>query len=205
MSGSSLQFAFLNTTTIENLSRHSKVWQLAVYMARPPSVQNGIGFPSVTYPLGDETSTPQSSSSKRRFLILHSKPGENPWHLGTFSNFKSVMGAHWYDWFVPLRHSPCRDHSRGESQFELGEVVERMRADAGLIPPRDPSPKSSSRWGDSRSRRSREDDVKNADTPPQSRVERMRASRGQDRATNNEERDEGIELRDTTNANRNFS
>lgn len=203
MSGSSLQFAFLNTTTIENLTRHSKVWQLAFYMARPPSSQNGIGFHSVTYPLGDETSTAQTLGPKRTFMIRHSKPGENPWDLGPFANFKSVMGVHWYDWLMPLRHSPCCDHSRGESQFELGEVVERMRAEAGLLPLRDPSPKPRSRWRQHRAHRSRGGEVKNAGAR-QSRAERMRASRGQDDVTNHEESDAGIELSDT-NANRNIA
>lgn len=131
MSGSSLQFAFLNSTTIENLTRRTKVWQLAFYIARPLSSQAGIGFPSVTYPLADETS---ANPSKRTFMILHSKPGDNPWDQGAFANFKSVMGLHWYDWFFPLRHSPCCDHSKGESQFELGQIIERMRAEAGLTP-----------------------------------------------------------------------
>ena len=169
MSGSSLQYVFQNTTLIENLSRHSKVWQLAVHIDRPPINQTGIGFPSVTYPLGDEpTSAP---NSKRTFVVLHSKPGDNPWDLGWFANFQTVMGVHWWDWLIPLRHSPLRDHSRGESQFELGSVVDRMRADAGLIIPpssplRDsspgPKPEASSRWGDfSRSRpRSREGGVR---------------------------------------------
>lgn len=213
MSGSSLQFAFLNTTTIENLSRRSKVWQLAVYVARPPISRTGIGFPTITYPLGgdDTTSAPQSSNSKRMFVVLHSKPGENPWDLGPLANFKSVMGVHWYDWFLPLRHSPLRDHSRGESQFEVGQVVERMRAEAGLIPPLDPSPKPSSRWGYFRSRRSRESDVmKNVDIPESRFDERMRGglTRHDDdddrrhhhhhRATKNEEQDLGMELRDIT-------
>lgn len=221
MSGSSFQYVFQNTTLIENLSRHSKVWQLAVHTDRPPISQNGIGFPSVTYPLGDETTS--APNSKRTFIILHSKPGENPWDLGWFENFKSVMGVHWYDWLIPLRHSPLRDHSRGESQFELGPIVERMRADAGLIPPlsppRDPSPspKPSSRSKDfSRPRRSRGNEVKKDANVPQYTTnanERIRHStrRHEDHATNNnnnnnknnEDQDPGMELRDidTTNGN----
>ena len=185
MSGSSLQFAFLNTTTIENLTRRSKVWQLACYIARPPSYQNGIGFPSVTYPLGGEAST----GPKRTFSILHSKPGDNPWDLGPFANFKSVMGLHWYDWFFPLRHSPCRDHSGGESQFELGQVVERMRAEAGIAPPREPTaePHSSpkSRWDNYRSRESQQDGFKSADAI-RLQSEGMRPPKEHKNATNRE-------------------
>ena len=224
MSGSSLQYVFQNTTLIENLSRHSKVWQLAVHIDRPPINQTGIGFPSVTYPLGDEpTSGP---NSKRTFIILHSKPGDNPWDLGWFANFQTVMGVHWWDWLIPLRHSPLRDHSRGESQFELGPVVERMRVDAGLTPPSSPlqdsspspKPEASSRWGDfSRSRRrSRESGVKkkrrrrNADIPQSpTKKERKRGSTrrhgdADDHVTSNNnneaetEQNPGMELRDIT-------
>lgn len=194
MSGSSFQYVFQNTTLIENLSRQSKVWQLAVHTERPPINQNGIGFPSITYPLGDEATTTSAPNSKRTFIILHSKPGENPWNLGWFANFKTVLGVHWWDWLLPLRHSPLRDHSRGESQFELGPVVERMRAEAGLIPLtplRDsnssPSHQRSSRWIDfssrtRKSRRSRDGErEKDAGDTPQSPPKRKRRKRGSTR------------------------
>jgi palmitoyltransferase len=198
MSGTSLQFAFLNTTTIENLSRRSKVWQMAVYMARPPSSGNRIGFPSVTYPLTDDTSIPQPSSSKRTFAILHSKPGENPWDLGPFANFKSVMGVHWYDWLIPLRYSPCRDHSRGDSEFELGPVVDRMRIDAGLLSLRDPHSKSVSRWKHYRSRNGKQRNVEEADgSKTRDGSTRFPRERGRDDAMNYEGRNASIELRDS--------
>lgn len=197
MTGSSLQFAFLNTTTIENLTRRSKVWQLAIYMARPPTGQSGIGFPSVTYPLIDDPSIPQTPNSKRTFAILHSKPGENLWDLGPFENFKSVMGIHWYDWFIPLRYSPCCDHSRGESQFQMGHVVERMREEAGLVPPRDSDPPPSSRWGDYRSRRSKERDSIKADAPQLGDDGQKFPKGRRNDATNDEERNGGFELSDT--------
>ncbi len=198
MSGTSLQFALLNTTTIENLSRRNKVWQMAVYMARPPSSGNRIGFPSVTYPLTVDPSIPQPSSSKRTFAILHSKPGENPWDIGPFANFKSVMGFHWYDWLIPLRYSPCRDHSRGDSEFEVGPVVDRMRIDAGLMSPRDPPPRSVSRWEHYRLRDGKQRNLEDADGS-KLRVESTRfpRERGRNDAMNHEEGNASIELRDT--------
>ena len=45
------------------------------------------------------------------------------------------MGEHWYDWFLPIRYSPCSRHDSGESQFELGPVVDRMRQEAGIALP----------------------------------------------------------------------
>jgi palmitoyltransferase len=196
MTGSSLQFAFLNTTTIENLTRRSKVWQLAFYMARPPIGQSRIGFPSVTYPLIDDASIPQALNSKRTFAILHSKPGEQIWDLGPFANFQSVMGVHWYEWFIPLRYSPCCDHSRGESQFQMGHVVERMREEAGLVPPRDSEPQPSSRWGDYRSRRSKLRNSIKSDAP-QTRDEGKQDAKGRNGMTDDEERNGGIELSHT--------
>ncbi|KAL8998109.1 MAG: hypothetical protein Q9169_002802 [Polycauliona sp. 2 TL-2023] len=122
MSGSSLQFVFLNTTTIENLSRHTKVWQLAVLMPPMPAQNyNPPPYRTITYG--------QDPNNTRTFAILHSKPGENPWDLGYFRNFKSVMGEHWYDWFLPIKPSPCAKHDRQDCEFETGPVVERMMSE----------------------------------------------------------------------------
>ena len=46
------------------------------------------------------------------------------------------MGEHWYDWFLPVKNSPCSRHGGGESLFEIGPVVDRMRKDAGIALPR---------------------------------------------------------------------
>jgi len=143
MTMSSLQFVFLNTTTIENLSRQSKVWTLAVLIPVDAHLPTPLPFYIITYPLGsvdpnqEKTTPPTSSSTETRtFAILHSKPGENPWDLGYFQNFKSVMGENWFDWFLPVRLSPCCDHHRHNAEFETGPVVQRMKEDAGLaIPP----------------------------------------------------------------------
>lgn len=45
------------------------------------------------------------------------------------------MGESWYDWFLPFRLSPCCNHDRSNAQFETGPVVQRMKEDAGLVPP----------------------------------------------------------------------
>ena len=159
MTLSSLQFALLNTTTIENLSRKTKVWTLAIYMSRPPSPQSLFPrFQIITYPLAptltntdDANVAPPSLPSPppvgpaRTFAILHTKPGQNPWDLGPWRNFKSVMGERWYDWFLPIKHSPCSRHSGMESQFEVGPVVQQMREDAGIALPHGEDEKPSHR------------------------------------------------------------
>src|SRR5437667_6155497 len=56
MFASTLQLAVLNSTTIENLSRKTKVWYLAVYMPRPEEVMRrrgdnrGTALRTITYP-----------------------------------------------------------------------------------------------------------------------------------------------------------
>ncbi|KAL8780763.1 MAG: hypothetical protein Q9213_006310 [Squamulea squamosa] len=125
MSGSSLQFVFQNTTTIENLSRKTKVWQLAIHIPNASSQPDKIPpYRTITYG--------QDPNTTRTFAILHSKPGENPWDLGYFRNFKSVMGERWYDWILPIRRSPYTNHDRQDCEFEIGPVVERMKREAGI-------------------------------------------------------------------------
>ncbi|KAG5291858.1 palmitoyltransferase pfa5 [Histoplasma ohiense] len=148
MLGSSIQLACINSSTIESLDRRTKVWTLAILI--PPSIKfNGGGteaqaapnFPVVSFssPFG-VFSPPQNTSEidgpdllRRDFAILHTKPGENPWDLGSpLENFKEVMGYSFLDWFSPLKNSPCTDHNSQESAFRLGPVVRRLRREAGL-------------------------------------------------------------------------
>ncbi|KAG8525813.1 uncharacterized protein KY384_000573 [Bacidia gigantensis] len=111
MTGSSLQFALVNTTTIENLSRKTVVYQLAIHLPRPP--QERPPFPTISFPVTQPTAyTDIAGHGLKTFAILHSRPGDNPWDLGAFGNFKSVMGEQWYDWLLPLKYSPCTKHDR---------------------------------------------------------------------------------------------
>ncbi|KAL2002866.1 hypothetical protein VTN02DRAFT_5703 [Thermoascus thermophilus] len=149
MTGSSLQLAMHNLTTIENLSRRSKVWTLAVYIPRPdqieidPETQWAATFPTVSYPkprtspeLRAQDQEPKPDE-RRVFAILRTRPGENPFDLGSrLKNLQQVMGYTVADWLLPLKQSPCADHSSLESAFALGPVVQRLREEAGLVEPR---------------------------------------------------------------------
>ena len=135
MTGSSLQFALVNSTTIENLSRKTIVWTLAIHMPRPSETSSGLR--TISFSKAQTPPSPQANldpDAIRTFAILHTKPGENPFDLGSFRNFKAVMGDRWLDWFLPLRYSPCCDHYRQDSQFAMGPVVRRMRKEAGIYP-----------------------------------------------------------------------
>jgi len=135
MSLTALQFVFLNSTSVENLSSKVKVWTLAVYIPRPQDLSVQKPFQTVTYPSTTSPNGVVSSGPSRTFAILHTRPGENPFDLGYYENFKSVMGNSVFDWFFPIRHSPCADHTSQESEFVFGPVVQRLRKEAGIASP----------------------------------------------------------------------
>ncbi|KAJ5381660.1 Palmitoyltransferase pfa5 [Penicillium cataractarum] len=154
MSLSSIQMAMMNLTTIENINRHSVVWTLAIRV--PDHMLDRLWatdspwaptFRTVSYPLQPPSSPsqPQTTSpspdERHVFAILHTLPGENPFSLGSpLKNLQQVMGHSISDWLLPLKHSPCADHSSSESAFALGPVVTRLKQEAGLVPA--PAPES---------------------------------------------------------------
>ncbi|RAK98838.1 DHHC family palmitoyltransferase [Aspergillus ibericus CBS 121593] len=151
MTLSSLQLAMLNLSTIENLNRRSAVWTLAIrvpdrMLARlNPESRWAPTFRTITYPLPPTPLDPeaardyQPAGKQHVFAILQTLPGENPFDLGSpFKNLQQVLGYSIIDWFLPLKQSPCADRT-GESFYELGPVVSRLKKEAGLEPPREPA------------------------------------------------------------------
>ena len=156
MTGSSLQFAIVNTTTIENLSRKTIVWTLALYMPKLPEATPG--FRTISYSAGPTSEgsnahTGHPSREVRTFAILYTKPGENPFDLGPYRNFVSVFGDYWYDWILPIRYSPCCNHDRQEGEFAMGPVIQRMRREVGIEFPEEMDEKSHRRRRHRRRRR----------------------------------------------------
>ena len=158
MFSSTLQLAAINSTTVENLSRKTKVWYLAVYIPRPEEVfrrieaTGGAAVRTIQYPRpaeeqmmlveqngGIPSHSPSSSNDRpqqspiRTFAILESPRGFNPWDCGLLRNIQEVMGYNVVDWFLPVKHSPCVDHSNGRSMFKLGRQVEKLKVEAGLV------------------------------------------------------------------------
>lgn len=133
----------VNSTTVENLSRRRKVWTLALSVPRhvmESDPQRLSALQTVSYPFPGEFTTPPNSSQagqqppdRRVFAIVDTRPGENPFDLGTrLANTKEVMGYTILEWLLPLKHSPCTDHSNKESAYAVGPAIQRMRKEAGL-------------------------------------------------------------------------
>ena len=174
MYGSCLQFAFQNTTTIENLNRRSHIWYLAIhvpervlqkYMSsgrgdlrlitypRPQEeqlqmlqahgadvMQTPITHPEATHDPSASTNTPSHSQQPstisvqtRTFAIVETRPGENPFHIGYFNNFREVMGYTIFEWLFPIQPSPCSFHDSPESMYKTGPAVHRLRKEAGIL------------------------------------------------------------------------
>lgn len=144
MAGTSLSMSINNLSTIESLDRYVAEWFLAVrvpehlidrlWNPEAPSF-HVVPFPS-TVPSTNQSQSATPFTGKRNiFVILKTARGENPFDLGSpFKNLQQVMGYSIIDWFLPIKPSPCADHSSMESQFVLGPVVTRLRQQAGLLP-----------------------------------------------------------------------
>ncbi|KAH1492770.1 palmitoyltransferase pfa5 [Aspergillus fumigatus] len=140
MAISSVQLAANNLTTIENLNRRSAVWTLAIRVPRHIlSKRWAPTFRTITYPLPpvppaeSEVARESPGGEQHVFAILQTLPGENPFDLGSpLKNIQQVMGFSLLEWLLPIKQSPCADHSSNESAFALGPVVTRLKKEAGL-------------------------------------------------------------------------
>jgi palmitoyltransferase len=130
-------FAVVNETTIEDLGKGSHPYYIAVRIdsseiPRSTSLVAGEGPPNfwvVPYPfrprVGPNVDAPQGRA-EHLYAILKPRSGANPWDLGPYRNWKNIMGDHWWDWFLPLRYSPCTKHDSLESDFLLGHDFEEL-------------------------------------------------------------------------------
>jgi palmitoyltransferase len=135
------QFAATNATTVEELQRGHPSDCLAVRVDPSELPRHGDerGFFWVRYPFGPDPPPPAAalaedgvegvgaeSGDGRRprrereyvyFAILQPRAGVNPWDVGAWANWRGLMGAHVWDWVLPLRSSPSviarrRRHAR---------------------------------------------------------------------------------------------
>ncbi|KAI9681891.1 MAG: palmitoyltransferase pfa5 [Bathelium mastoideum] len=135
-----------NLTTIESLDRGHRTWFLAIHVSGTVMPSSGQQHPiTVSYPFmpnSSETGAAEvrekylrrPSQQPRKFAIVETRPGDNPWDLGFYRNFKSVMGDRWWDWPLPFKYSPLCDHRNMVSEFPFGPVVDRLKKQYGLLP-----------------------------------------------------------------------
>lgn len=136
----SARYIFLNLTNVEDLRQKSTVHQLAIRV--PLDTEPGPHYNLISYPLLEPALNPgtRSSSSRdttataardslatRKFAVVKTQLGENPWDLGPYRNWVSVMGTNILDWMLPIRHSPCVDSESNVSYYEMGPLYDDLR------------------------------------------------------------------------------
>ncbi|KAL4872479.1 hypothetical protein BDV12DRAFT_162307 [Aspergillus spectabilis] len=105
----------------------------------PPSIPSHTGAtdgqqpPHPPPPPPPSLPQPTATGEQHVFAILQTLPGENPFDLGSpLKNLQQVLGRSIIEWFLPIKRSPCADHSNLESEFTMGPVVTRLKREAGL-------------------------------------------------------------------------
>ncbi|KAF2703754.1 hypothetical protein K504DRAFT_463195 [Pleomassaria siparia CBS 279.74] len=102
----------MNYTTVEILQR-GRVHHIAT-QARPRH------WSSSSNPL-----TTIKLSPTRTYHVLQTT--HHPWDLGPIANIRSVMGYSFVEWFIPLKMSPCLDHTGTVSEFEWSSSIHALR------------------------------------------------------------------------------
>jgi palmitoyltransferase len=138
MTLSSIRYILINLTTVDYVKSKNVVHQLAIRVPRgtPPGQKYNV----ITYPLPMSSSTSDALGqtatrefsardqlATRTFAIVKTEKGENPWDLGYYRNWRSVMGDNFIDWLLPFNESPCAKYENNESFYEMGPLYQRLR------------------------------------------------------------------------------
>ncbi|TVY20922.1 Palmitoyltransferase [Lachnellula arida] len=104
-------------------------------MAEPTASGNNQPSRVLGNGISQERMSARDLNATKTFAILNtSKPGDNPWALGSgLANWQTVMGTGVLDWFLPIHKSPCSYHEDPESHFALGPAVDRLREQHSFI------------------------------------------------------------------------
>ncbi|KAL2136822.1 hypothetical protein VTI74DRAFT_1036 [Chaetomium olivicolor] len=136
MTLTSVRYILINLTTVDYVKSKHVVHQLAIRVPRgTPAGQN---YNVITYPLpspvptGQAAPSPRDQLATRTFAIVKTEMGENPWDLGYYRNWKSVMGDNIVDWLLPFNESPCTKYESNESFYEMGPLYHQLRVRFGL-------------------------------------------------------------------------
>jgi palmitoyltransferase len=205
MCTSSMQFAMLNVTTIENFDRRGKVWYLCVFLPRPEEtlshlersgrmvprtipyprpaeetamlMQDALNVENANRPAGTALPVPDlpPTQATRVFAILELPAGANPWDCGPLANVKEVLGYSLLEWLLPVKRSPCARHVDPESTCKLGPAVGRVMREAGLV--EDDGSVGGDVAGKKKKRRRRRSTAEGADREGESGTDRRRRDR----------------------------
>ncbi|KAG8625427.1 hypothetical protein KVT40_007178 [Elsinoe batatas] len=140
MVGKSLQDMLMGLTTVDAIDAAKRTVFLAVKLkgdqmapVAPVDGRRDLSIPwqgTIAYPFVAKGQT--LNRPRETFAILCTPPGLNPWDQGNAANWRSVMGVTWYDWLLPVKMSPCCDHSSLESMYPLGLRFGELLEDAGI-------------------------------------------------------------------------
>lgn len=154
MTGTSVRYVCSNLTNVDFIKAKTLVHQLAIRV--PRGTQPGANYGIINYPLPkatpetaepsphlsgqtatNEPVSPRDLLATRTFAVVKSEKGENPWNLGVYRNWKSVMGGNIIDWLLPFNPSPCESYENNESFYEMGPLYQELRSRFNLpeIPP----------------------------------------------------------------------
>jgi palmitoyltransferase len=139
MSTLSTRYIFLNLTNVEELRQKSTVHQLAIRV--PSDTEPGPQYYLISYPLperglnpktqssssAEQTTSPRDLLATRKFAVVKTQLGENPWDVGPYRNWVSVMGSNIIDWILPIHHSPCITAESNTSFYEMGSVYDELK------------------------------------------------------------------------------
>ncbi|KAH8907589.1 hypothetical protein BR93DRAFT_911530 [Coniochaeta sp. PMI_546] len=151
MTALSVRYILLNLTNVEDLRQKSTVHQLAIRV--PLNTEPGPQYLLISYPLpepalssktqssstGENAATLRDSLATRKFAVVKTQLGENPWDVGPYRNWVSVMGTNMIDWVLPIRHSPCVAAETNTSFYEMGPLYDELRTRYSLPPLSDES------------------------------------------------------------------
>lgn len=111
----SSQLAWSNSTMVDNLARKSRLTHFAIRITYD-EIMRYTHLTRISYPL-DRPEVP-----RHHFMVIELPQGDNPYDLGSrLENYKMIMGQNVWDWFSPLKYSPCCNHPRGRSVEEVRE------------------------------------------------------------------------------------
>lgn len=142
MTATSARYACVNLTNVDYIKSKTLAHQLAIQV--PRGTAPGLDYSVITYPLPkpdsdrstNQSPTPPATSepmserdllATRTYAVVKTEKGENPWHLGWYRNWKSIMGNNIFDWALPFNHSPCEDYENNESFYEMGPLIQELR------------------------------------------------------------------------------